>query len=102
MVDISLGNQITLMLAIRKKLSKALNLIGKYEKLAPEEGTIKVIYGIKEKGIEIFAPHFIPQGLSYTWTAPTFTEAFINCLKDISAWYEVEKDAPRDKFWLDI
>jgi hypothetical protein len=87
---------------IQTTLKEALDYIAKFEKLSPQEGVIKVIYGVNEKGVEIFAPHFVPQALSYTWTASSFDKAFELCLKDVRAWYEVEKDAPRNKFWLDI
>lgn len=86
---------------IQDKLKEGLDLISKTEKLSRNEGQIKLVFG-GEVGIEIYAPHLIPNALSYSWLADTFDKALNNCIKDLTEWIEIEKDAPRDKFYLDM
>lgn len=94
-------------LAVKNKLDEGLNIIKKYEKLSPREGEIRITYPSTwpfsgNMCVEIYAPHLIPNSLSCVWEAPEIEEALDNCLKDLNSWIEIEKDAPRDKFWLDL
>jgi hypothetical protein len=88
-------------LNILHKTHEGLKLISKYEKLVPNEGQLKVVYG-QQVGFELYAPHLIPGQLSTVWLADSFVEAYTQAMKDINLWIEIEKDAPRDKFWLDL
>lgn len=86
---------------IQNLLKESLSFISKYEKLSKNEGQIKLIFG-EEVGLEIYAPHLIPNALSQAWLSDSFETSFKACTKDLKQWFEIEKDAPKDKFWVDI
>lgn len=90
---------------IQKVLYEGLYFIKQYEKLRPREGEVKVIYPYhpnEKVGFEINAPHLIPNALSEMWLAFTFEEAYEACIADLKKWIQIEKEAPKLKFELDL
>jgi hypothetical protein len=83
---------------IKTKLNEGLDYISQFEKLTSREGQIKIIYHEgKEYGIEIYAPHLIPGALSFEWVdSNDFRTSFKKCLKDLTLWVQIEKEAPRN------
>lgn len=86
---------------IKSKLNEGLEHISKYEKLSHNEGQYKLVYG-EEIGIEIYAPHLIPDALTFSWMGKDWNKVLTKCFKDLEAWVEVEKTAPRDHFSVDL
>jgi hypothetical protein len=89
----------SLVVSISEILTDGLSFIGKYEKLANNEGQVKIIIGQNKVGFEVYAPHLIPNQLSCSWLADSFEEAYENCKKDLLFWIEIEKRCTKRQIW---